>query len=241
MWVDDLLLFATSESILTKMGNDLHAEWEITDLGEPAKIVGIEITRTKDSIILSQKRYIKVILQREGLTKANAVGMPLDPNVALEPNPDGNVGDRSNSYARLLGELQFLANATRPEIAYAVNRLASYTANPSMQHTTALKRILRYLSGTRSYGITYNLNPQYLALLGYADAAYANADDLKSTSGYVTAKTAIPTKVDSKLSDAHLESLKRREGERGNATKARGRVKCGGIAQKILLSEYRSN
>jgi hypothetical protein len=30
----------------------------------------------------------------------------------------------------------------------------------------------------------------------------------------VTAKTATPTKVDSKLSDAHLESLKRREGER---------------------------
>jgi hypothetical protein len=185
VWVDDLLLFATSEAILTKMGNDLHAEWEITDLGEPAKIVGIEITRTEYSITLSQKRYIEAILQREGLTKANAVGMPLDPSVALKPNPDGNAGDRSNSYARLLGELQFLANATRPDIAYAVNRLASYTANPSMQHTTALKRILRYLSGTRTYGITYSSNPQYPALLGYADAAFANADDLKSTSGYV--------------------------------------------------------
>ncbi len=185
VWVDDLLLFATSQAILTRMGNNLRAEWEITDLGEPSKIVGIEISRTKDSITISQKRYIELILQREGLTQANAVAMPLDPNVALEPNPDGNIGDRSNSYARLLGELQFLANATRPDIAYAVNRLASYTANPSMQHTTALKRVLRYLSGTRSYGITYSSNPQNPALLGYADAAYANADDLKSTSGYV--------------------------------------------------------
>jgi hypothetical protein len=111
--------------------------------------------------------------------------MPLDPNVALEPNPDGNAGDRSNSYTRLLGELQFLANATQLDIAYAVNRLASYTANPNMQHTTALKRVLRYLSGTRTYGITYSSNPQCPAILGYADAAYANADDLKSMSGYV--------------------------------------------------------
>jgi hypothetical protein len=95
-----------------KMANDLHAEWEITDLGEPAKIVGIEITCTEDSITLSQKQYIEAILQREGLTKANTVGMPLDPNVALEPNPDGNIGDCSNSYAWLLGELQFLTNAT---------------------------------------------------------------------------------------------------------------------------------
>ena len=167
------------------MENNLHAEWEITDLGEPLKIMGIEITRTKDSITISQKRYIELILQREGLTKANAVAMPLDPNVALELNPDGNAGDRSNSYARLLRELQFLANTTWPDIAYAVNRLASYTANPNMQHTTALKRVLRYLSGTRTYGITYSSNPQCPAILGYADAAYANADDLKSMSGYV--------------------------------------------------------
>jgi hypothetical protein len=55
IWVDDLLLFATLESILIKMANDLHAEWEITDLSEPAKIIGIEITHTKDSIILLQK------------------------------------------------------------------------------------------------------------------------------------------------------------------------------------------
>ena len=35
----------------------------------------------------------------------------------------------------------------------------------------------------------------------------------------VTTKTSTPTKVDSKLSDAHLESLKRREGERGECHK----------------------
>jgi hypothetical protein len=37
------------------MENNLHAEWEITDLGEPSKIVGIEITCIKDSITISQK------------------------------------------------------------------------------------------------------------------------------------------------------------------------------------------
>jgi hypothetical protein len=57
---------------------------------------------------------------------------------------------------------------------------------------------------------------------------------------HVTTKTATPTKVDSKLSDAHLESLKRGEGRRENATKARSRVKCGEIVQKILLSKYKT-
>jgi hypothetical protein len=70
-----------------------------------------------------------------------------------------------------------------------VNRLAAYTANPSLQHTGALKRILRYLSGTRTHGITYTASPTSSenanAFFGYSDAAYANTDDYKSTSGYV--------------------------------------------------------
>ena len=40
----------------------------------------------------------------------NPVGTPLDHNVQIELNPDGNQGSRSNSYARLLGELQWVAN-----------------------------------------------------------------------------------------------------------------------------------
>jgi hypothetical protein len=49
----------------------------------------------------------------------------MDPNVNIEPNLDGNEGDRSNSYAQLIGELQFLASATRPDIMYTVNQLVS--------------------------------------------------------------------------------------------------------------------
>ncbi len=155
VWVDDLLLFATSESLMEKMKADIHTEWETTNLGEPSKIIGIEITRSSNGIFIGQKAYIESILRREGMERTNPVAMPLDPGSPLLPNPDGNEGDRSNSYARVLGELQFVANVTRPDIAYAVSRLASYTANPSLQHVGALKRVLRYLQGTKEYGITY--------------------------------------------------------------------------------------
>ena len=186
VWVDDLLIFATTVELKEKAISDVESEWQITDLGEPSKIVGIEITRTPETIAISSKQYIESVLRKEGLGKMNAVSTPLDPNVTIEPNPEGNIGDRSNSFARLLGELQYIANATRPDISYAVNRLASYTANPSLQHTTALKRILRYLSGTRSYGIVYKALPQSPSFFhGYSDAALANADEAKSTSGYV--------------------------------------------------------
>src|SRR6267142_5471940 len=112
--------------------------------------------------------------------------MPMDLKTIIEANPDGTEGSRSNSYARLLGELQYLANATWPDIAFAVNRLASYMANPSLQHMGTLKRLLRYLSGTRSFSIIYSVpNIPVASFIRFADVAYANTDDQKSTSGYV--------------------------------------------------------
>jgi hypothetical protein len=114
------------------------------------------------------------------------VSTPLDQNILIEPNPKGNEGDRSNTYARLLGELQFLANATRPDITFAVNRLVAYIANPSLQHISTLKRVLCYLAGTKTYGITYgDIRGHPNTFHGYADTAWANQDERKFTSGYV--------------------------------------------------------
>ena len=120
IWVDDLLLFASSDDEMNWMKNAIKSEWEVTDLGAPTKIIGIEITQTTDSVTISQNKYIKSLLEKEGMTQANPVGMPLDPHIPLESNPEFHEPNRSNSYAKLLGEMQYLANATRPDISYAV-------------------------------------------------------------------------------------------------------------------------
>ena len=141
VWVDDLLIFTTMIRLQDKARADINQEWKATDLDKPTKIVRIKISYTLNAITISQSKYIESILHKEKMDKYNSVSTP------LEPNPEGNNGDRSNSFARLLGELQFLANATCPDIAYAVNRLASYMANPSFQHVCVLKCVLRYLLG----------------------------------------------------------------------------------------------
>jgi len=46
VWVDDLLLFADSAENMEEIKKDIHTEWEATDMGEPTKIVGIEITKS---------------------------------------------------------------------------------------------------------------------------------------------------------------------------------------------------
>jgi len=184
----------------------IEYEWQATDLGEPSKIIGIEVTIMPGYLRISQGKYIENLLRKKNMAEANPVGMPLDPNIKIDPNPIHNKPNWSNSYAKLLGELQYLANTTRPDISYAVNKLGSYTAILSLEHYGSLKRILRYLVGTRDYGIThrkFNGQNKDMNLFhglarnygpandgkdnlfhGFADAAFANADDYKSTTGY---------------------------------------------------------
>ena len=58
VWVDDILLFLSSDELIEQTISDIQSVWEVTILGEPTKIVGIEITQTDDSMTISQKMYI---------------------------------------------------------------------------------------------------------------------------------------------------------------------------------------
>ena len=89
VWVDDLLIFATTIDLQDKARTDIVKEWEVTDLGEPQKIIGIEIMRTPECIMISLSKYIELILRKEGHEHCNPVSTPLDPNVQLVPNPNG--------------------------------------------------------------------------------------------------------------------------------------------------------
>jgi hypothetical protein len=75
---------------------------------------------------------------------------------------------------------------TRPDIAFAVSRVAKYTNSPRNSHWTAVKRIFRYLAGTIHEGISYSGSRSDLILRGYCDADYAgDYDDRKSRTGYL--------------------------------------------------------
>src|ERR1700679_4325537 len=186
-----MLIFATTVLSMRIAKRDISDAFEVTDLGEPSKIVGIEITRDRENrkITITQTNYIETILAKYGLQDACPVRTPLDPNIKLEPG-EIEPGNRSNNYASLIGSLMYAAVATRPDIAFAVNRLASFTANPTMCHWTAAKHVLRYLKGTKNVGITYS-KPEaedmvnQNGIIGYSDASFANNYDRTSVSGYV--------------------------------------------------------
>ncbi|XP_021728072.1 uncharacterized protein LOC110695159 [Chenopodium quinoa] len=64
----------------------------------------------------------------------------------------GVVLEEPKDYRAAVGGLQYLT-LTRPDVAYTINRLSQFMHRPTSDHWLALKRLMRYLSGTLDKGI----------------------------------------------------------------------------------------
>ena len=87
-------------------------------------------------------------------------------------------------YLAIVGSLLYLATRTRPDISYAVGKVAQHSSSPTLTDWKQAKRILRYLKGTTDIGLRFKGDGNQC--LGYADADWGgDVVDRKSTSGYV--------------------------------------------------------
>ena len=85
-------------------------------------------------------------------------------------------------YRSMIGSLFYLT-VSRLDICYSVGVCARYQSNPKESHITAVKKIIRYVSGTLDYGIWYSKDSN-VSLTGFSDAnRTGNVDDRKCTSG----------------------------------------------------------
>lgn len=92
---------------------------------------------------------------------------------------------REVPYQVAIGSLLYAAQTTRPDISFAVGTLSKFNSNPGREHWSGVKRVLRYLKGTKNAKIVYKRDGNS-SLLGYADADHCDdEDDRKSISGYV--------------------------------------------------------
>jgi len=88
-------------------------------------------------------------------------------------------------YRCIVGSLRYLVH-TRPDITFAVGYVSRFMEAPTTQHWSAVKHLLRYITGTCGYGCIFKRGEGELHLTGYSDSDMAgDADDRKSTSGAI--------------------------------------------------------
>ena len=113
--------------------------------------------------------------------------LPLPPTLTkADPNS-------VKTYQMKTGSLLYAAITTRPDIAFAVSRLARFNQNPSEEYHNAADRVIRYLYNTRGWAIAYRGSVESVrrhtgarAFVCASDASFAdNTADRKSSQGYV--------------------------------------------------------
>lgn len=188
VYVDDLLIFGKDKNDIQDIKSQLHNRFQMTDMGPAHLYLGMQITRDRKhrTLLLNQKKYIQIVLERFNMTECNPVSTPMETGLKLIHRVDKASPTEINQYQKLMGCLEYAAMATRPDITFSVHKLAQFASNPDISHLNAAKRILRYLKGSLSFCLVFSGgNKDKFELLGYTDADWAgDTTDRKSIGGY---------------------------------------------------------
>lgn len=208
VYVDDCLLFSPSSTVIGDVITYLSRSLKLKDKGDVAAFLGVNVQKDTASktIQLTQPSLIDQIIRDVSLIiHSKSKETPADS--ILHPDISGPDRVETWNYRSVIGKLNYLANNTRPDISMAVHQCARFCSAPKAIHELALKRIARYLLGTRHQGLTLKPQPSF-ALDMYVDADFAGRwhreyshlrDSVLSRTGFVITFCGYPVTWSSKL------------------------------------------
>jgi hypothetical protein len=182
LYVDHIVLTASSTRLLDRITTSLRSEFAMTDMGSLHYILGIAVTRDSSGMHLSLAKYAMEILDNADMTAYKSTMTPIDTSPKLSASAGPPVADPTE-YQSLVGALQYLT-FMRHEIAYAVQQVCLHMHDPREQHLAAIKCILRYIKGTLSHGLQLHSSSP-ASMVTYTDTDWAGCPDTqRSTSGF---------------------------------------------------------
>jgi len=181
VYVDDIIFGSTNKSLCEGFASIMHGEFEMSMMRELTFFLGLQIKQMEEGTLISQSKYCKEVLKKIEMDNAKAASTPMATSCYLDKDESG-IEVNQIMFRGMIGSILYLT-ASRPDIMQSVCVCARYQASPKESHLIAVKRILKYLKGTISFGLWYPSGPS-LSLIGYSDVDYGGCKiDRKSTSG----------------------------------------------------------
>ena len=192
LYVDDMLLISNSKSKICELKMVLNTEFDMKDLGNAKRILGMVIERDREHNMLKvhQSSYLHKAVSKFGVLNSKMVAVPLAGLFVLSKlqcpvNESEFLQMEEIPYANAIGIVMFSLISTRPDLAYSISLLSRFMSNPRKEHWNALKHLLRYLNSTLHVGLCYKKRFNTLGLVGYVDSNFAgDKDSRKTTTAY---------------------------------------------------------
>jgi len=144
----------------------------VTDQGEVCHILGMVVKRDQSNktMIISQNKFREGTLKKLNMENCKPVATPAEPGRKFMKLAEDEAPVDVQMYQQIIGSLTYVATATHPGIADAVNILSKFMTRPGKEHMEGVKRILQYIKGTIDYGLIYNVSDSDYVLIGYSDS-----------------------------------------------------------------------
>jgi len=187
VYVDDITIVGRKSDV-RKVCQYLTKHFTVTIKEGLSYLLGIEILYTATSLELRQTQYITNILTRFGMENSRPVSTPVDSKAPLVKADESEPAYEKQLYQQMIGFLMYLVTCTHPDLGFVVSFLSRFCSHPLLCYHTAVKRVFRYLTETRSNSLVYARRSSMdipLLVTGYSDADYASCRDTRrSVSGY---------------------------------------------------------
>jgi hypothetical protein len=141
VYVNNAMFFGKNKAQVDSKKKLFMDKWECRDLGEVKEFLCMHITRKGKDIHLDQHDYLDKVLEHFSMTNAKSVPTPLPSNWVPQANKGKASPELLRQYQSIIGLLLYLMIGTRPDIAFAVTKLAQFSANPSQEHFERAKYI----------------------------------------------------------------------------------------------------
>ena len=168
IYVDDIVYTSSSERMFNEFKREMIQRYEMSDLGLLHHFLGMRILQTDQGVFINQSKYAKALLRKFMLEGCKPISILLSIGEKLKKVDESELADKG-LYRKIVGSLLYLTT-TRPDLMYVASLLSQFMNSPTKMHMGAIKRVLRYVQGTLSYGIEY-VRDQSATLIGlcYAD------------------------------------------------------------------------
>ena len=213
IWVDDIIITASSDSLICSIKDLLKNRFKMTDLGLIKWFLGIEFEQSDKGISMCQSRYLKGVLERFDMQDCKPRTTPSELKLEDYDRPADNSTADITKYREMVGSLIYAMTCSRPDLAYIVTKLSQSLANPSQGDWITVKHVLRYIKGSYDKKLTYTKSQHGLKIVGFSDSDWASSVDRRSTTGYYFSLTEHGPPISWKSKKQHTIALSSCEAE----------------------------
>ena len=187
VWVDDILIRATPEKS-NEFQKNLEREFGDSKYQTLQYVLGMSVITSQDNYLgVHSEIYINKMISNTKMQTAKPRHTPLPADAQFRKISNADTDENvKKEFQSILGQLNYLATWSRPDLAYTCSALGTVASAPTREHLKYAKHAIAYVKTYPLLGLQWSNDTDHNNILEvFSDASFANERNYKSQSGFV--------------------------------------------------------